>query len=89
MDARCTCVRKLAKITRTRVTTMSQWTRREREFANERRMVRAQVNTQARSFSSGREEGEERRLRGDRVLSERREADESERARALIKKVAH
>lgn len=51
--------------------------------------MRAQVNTQARSFSSGREEGEERRLRGDRVLSERREADESERARALIKKVAH
>lgn len=52
--------------------------------------MRAQVNTQARSFSPGREEeGEERRLRGDRVLSERREADESERARALIKKVAH
>lgn len=62
----------------------------KRERIRERKEDGAQVNTQARSFSSGREEeGEERRLRGDRVLSERREADESERARALIKKVAH
>ena len=85
---------------------MSQSTRkkekegRERERENSRMKrgsatVRAQVNTQPRSFCSGWGEegeerrGEERRLRGDRVLSERREADESERARALIKKVAH